>query len=364
MHPIYQTSNKLISDNKNNINPLQELFNAAHAGKWEEVFIEISKKPSLLNETLKGSINETILLIASSHVAEGREAGKALEFIKECLDNKWDLNIDISPVDGPDQGKSVFWNLVFSAVLFEGGEVDDSYHEKISIISQLIKTYPACHLNAAPKTGIYQGITAFQLGLRLDDPEICDPILNSAAPISDSVVKLSSEPEIYISTLLMLTSWMEYDPPQPKGAHSHNGRCSYHILKMLEHAPLCNVNFKYASPEGSEHPSNPLEFVLKLPPSPERRKVLLYLILLGAKLSDTAKENWKIEAESLQQELKSVFNSAHTVWVSKLSLEPQYEILPELKFNIVFNMIYRSFPELETFPPKVLAQRLFEKEWK
>lgn len=363
LYPVYKVNEE---------NPLKELFKLAEAGDWDEVYNIVAVNPQLLNATLDEGpdAGKTVLLIAASKVDKYSQEGEdqAFSFIKKLIELDFDFNLDAALLSG----ESVMWFMTKNMFCFvDGIDVDkdqnrDILNEGPVIIIQLLKKYPDLNINSAPSTGSHKGITLFLL-LILGNHEgeysdaMIDIVANTRQKISYSLYSCEC---FNMDTLIGLTRliWANFQRIKVGYDYDLNKIKIYdQLFNMIELNPhAANIEIRI---EGDHiiPPNKALEIALSNPSSPERNKLVVYLILSGAEPSKQASQVRKEEFEVIKNKLESIIKSAYTVGLyQNLTVEEHLRLLPEIRWNIAFKMIWSEYPELLNFPFEGLKNKLFK----
>lgn len=360
------------------IKPENILFQLAKEGKWDEVLERIHNAPHLVNATVSEGpdAGKTILWLAAFQCFQETDAfqiNKALKFISKLNEINTSLNIDAAPQSGPWADVTVLWLLAHSFVLMREGRLSliqqvQNYSIAPELLNNLIMKYPSCNINATPREGSYKGVTTFCcLMAGLLEKDALFKIFQHTETISDSPPCSSpcdTQNTIYWSVLYVLITEIcsnnskiqEYDL-------EFKNYCCNHVFKIIETHPNCNIHFslnhakkKFAL---NEIPQNAIETVLSLPlESPYRRKLLIYLIFAGAKLTKTSHQPWKEEYAAIQQKLKTVFEAARIARFSNLASFHNLVLPDDVSSIFALNIIWTAFPELQNFPVERLKTKI------
>src|SRR5262249_51408825 len=119
-----------------------------------------------------------------------------------------------------------------------------------------------------------------------------------------------------------------------------------------------SVNIFFDSIDLFSGTRNNLELILAFPPFLCRDQLLVYFIFAGAKLSDTAKEEWKREYDIILNRLKTAYEKALIVVHYNLAEKHQLQFPHDLRPQIFIDLFYAEMPELKSFPVKKLTHGL------
>lgn len=302
--------------------------------------------------------------------------------------------------EGPEgMGKS--WKLIDMLLGL------DNHWREIKRHNFPLRNISSCNLNSAPKEGDYQGVTSFCLLLGIFDQiderrkmilEKMEVILDSNPPPIQNVVILDNCNVIMalfqlIHRIGIQTTTQVATIDDRKRFEEIQNKCFHHLIKIIEANPYCDVNFlpsqynfeqeficeedpsedyyegwdaeeivqQKAIHEQSKNYSilwkakNGVEMTLSLPSSPDRDKLLHYLIFIGAKPTETANPVWQKEYGEIKEKLNEVCKKALLVFHSQSSLR----LLPnELVSGILLDMIVSECPYLRNFPAAFILKKI------
>lgn len=350
----------IYKETKNSNKDLENLFEFVQEGYWGTAYSLIEKNPHLIAAVMEKGPNDkrTILLEASLQLSKEKPKEAADKFIYEVFglacQNKIFLDLNESPLEGPDQGKSVFWNLAYYQF----------YYSKSWATNQYLG-YTACdvNFNAAPKEGPFKGVTAFSL--LTNDYHIYNIAVSYSSEICASAYPTYKEPskplfervrQTIPSALISIIHNIEVDPDSftkyvasgwETKKHDTVGvlsNCYLSMFKIIEENPNFYVKAKAKYHNGDDRKPifKPLvEIMLSLKTSPNRDKLLLYLIIAGGEVSETCEEQSKIEYDDIQNRLRSVYQRSLEVFHYELTRN----VLPrELISGIARNILLTEFP--------------------
>jgi hypothetical protein len=376
---------------KNDNNKLENLFKLAEAGEWEKLFEEISLDPTLVNATVSDGPNagKTILWIATLQFTEnfGDDKGnQAYDFINKLMKEKIPLNANATPLTGPLCGANIVWLLAklittqmdladilrFDDPAYWAIAIGVIAENAIELINSYIK-YPDLNINAAPTEGDFQGVTAFSLLLGYKGNLLILAlkhdfvILDSASPpfqigLKDRcnvIYALCKRIECNHKLILDLLKHYKHGIKSSDDQifyTSLQSNCYLQMMNIIKNNPYCNINsspwqFDDFTPFQTR-PKNALEIIISLPSSPDRDRLLLGLIFIEAKLTDTAQADWKEEYDLILQKLNTVSQKAFLV-CGYDALQTLYE----LRLEIALNLILSEFPDLQNFSPRFLLEK-------
>lgn len=337
---------------------------------WNNLISAIENNPDLLmTEEGESLLFLAALQFTENNDSEaGNFIEKAFSL---CKEHKIPLNINSSPSKGPHQGKSVFWLLSYryfkaicenfsksyffapcqdyfsnessskdSGVGVSDLNFDDFRDGEENIFSQeLLRSCLAfnCNVNATPKEGPFKDVTAY--GHLVFDQELYfHPALYSQI-ICDSQIPQTANnmPKVtVIGSLVSIINQIENDTEIfteeinyiSKNKYSNEeiqqilDNCYHSLFKIIERNPNCGLDVVYepsessedecASENSSESSSSDdyhsfVEVIFSMPSSPNRDKLLLYYIFAGAKIPDTAKQEWKDNYNEILKKQKFCF---------------------------------------------------------
>lgn len=91
-------------------------------GNWDDVFDEVFQAPGLINATFSEGPNagKTLAWIAVFQLfdQDKLKEERALSFIQKLTKNKIPVNLDASPIEGPDRKKTVIWLFSLYAAIY------------------------------------------------------------------------------------------------------------------------------------------------------------------------------------------------------------------------------------------------------
>lgn len=365
---------------------------------WNILISTIENNPELLL-TEEG---ESLLFHAALQFAENSdlEAGKFLKkAFSLCKKNNIPIDINGSPSKGLHEGKSVFWLLSYRyfqamcdqfsmSYCYNGSEeqvyLDNAKKGEDNIFSQnlLMKCRSFnCNVNAAPKDGPFKDVTAYCM-LLFDAERIVHPAFHSQI-ICDSLlpqIPMNMPKVTVISSLLTIINLIQ-DLKDPDSMLENEKQCSdeeytqilnncyQSLFKIIEDNPTCDLDMVHQpsiiseeefSSEGSSESSSSddyhsfVEVIFSMPSSPNRDKLLLYYIFAGAKIPDTAKQEWKDNYNEILKKLNSVFDRVSIVCKYN---ELERPLPTELWVGIALNVILTEFPDLQNFSPLFLLDK-------
>lgn len=344
-------------------NSTYNLAQLAHQGKWELLLEEFNKNDSRVIDLIKKEKNgeNNLFWIALNQFVEDQNIG-AFTFLNSVLGEIPDINdidINVSPLEGPHQGKSILWLLAYRSYIKETSEdfqisflLDET---KLETFLRYSLDLLDCKVNTAPKEGPFQGVTVYCL-------LTCDIKHAINYKFFNTIINPSNEPVKcnMIGYLFFQLDWFSKLPRLlTEEKYIEILRNIYvSLIYAIRNNPTSNKINSIPS-FGSIFDSNllPVELVLSLPSTKTnaRNTLLVSLIFLGAKISDGAKQEWKDEYHQILTRLKTVFQKALLVHHHDLAERHNFSLLKELRPIIVLDLIYAEFSELEYFPKEHLA---------
>lgn len=375
-----QSKNPFVPIENKLVNELEQLFKIAETGNWEAVFSKIEKNPLLVNIPKEEGpdAGKTLLLQAALQLSDAQRSSDAFSFINKVLtlskESNCTLDMNASPQEGPDRGKSVFWLLCYHLAYRERDiSIPEADMFDGFIIFHCLSHFN-CNVNTKAQDGDFKDVTAYGLlacnleitpQLEIFSQLICDSALPPKIPTE--YVSGSNIPQLTVpAMLIMLINMIESNPEnynkmissEENRAEEVLNNCYLSMINIIQENPNCNVNakgfYECSHSQHEELPFKPLvELILATPPTPRRNKLLLYLILAGAEISDTAKPEWKGEYDSIRERLNSAYLQVFEVY-KNLSISNTFP--NEICFGIAVNILLTEFPDLQG-----ISQSLFNK---
>lgn len=366
MNPLRNNSIYPI-DNNNHF--LQNLFSEAILGNWEYVYHEVINDPALLEKEWEGN---TLAVLAALQFSENpMQATQAASFLKNITEAHLTFDVDATLKNAPYQGATVLW-LLAKGLFANSGELTIGYEsECLTYIAHLLgfsdpenlsaQSLISFNINAAPENGTFQGVTLFSLFLGLFPKEtllLLTPdleITDSASPPLDIERQRKCHISlILLDRILMKASALKTIPMTEKDRSDMETSITlllHHLFNIIEKNISCDINIEipsnYQSAVWCDGTHNILEWVLATSFTPERQKLLIFLILSGAKPTVLAKKEWVEEYQSICNKFKVI---EKTILVLSEPFASQTGFVLDIQKQIALKMFWTTFPELENYP--------------